>query len=65
MGLDIYEMLTIRIPRDLREGTYDVQFKMDYGDRVFNSAVRDLLYNNDFFVGTPCTEIHVRHFVTR
>jgi len=65
IGLDIYEALTIQLPSNLREGTYVVEFMMDYGIEVSHTSLWDLLHNDDFFAGTACAEIEVRHFVTR
>ncbi len=65
IGRELYETVPIRLPRDLREGTYALRFEIGYGNGSSNVTMRDLLYNEDSYDGTRCVDVRVRHFLTR
>jgi hypothetical protein len=65
IGRDVYETFTLRVPRDLREGTYRMRLETGYGNWSSNVTLRDLLYNEGSFTGPVCAELTVRHFLTR
>jgi hypothetical protein len=65
IGRETYETFLVRLPRDLREGTYELQIKLDYAGAISNAALKDLFFDSDSYDGTPCIELQVRHFLTR
>jgi len=65
IGLNTYETIPIKLPTNLREGTYDLRFKLAYEPLAPNSSVKDLFYNVDSRSGLSCAQIGVRRFIAR
>jgi hypothetical protein len=62
---ECYERFRVRLPTDLVETVYEVQCKVSEEPLVPNFAFADFVYNEDSFVGTPCTELGVKTHITR
>jgi hypothetical protein len=65
LGEYAYEEFIVRLPSNLREAEYDVQFKLAVQPLLPNYTVRDLLYNDDSQVGVACSRISVKKFIAR
>ena len=64
IGQEIFEEITIRLPTDLRQTTYEIQYTLTDDPLIANFSLRDLLFNDDSFVGPVCGEIEVTGFRT-
>ncbi|UCH83859.1 MAG: hypothetical protein JSW50_15705 [Candidatus Latescibacterota bacterium] len=62
---DSYERFTVRLPTDLVETVYEVQCKVTEEALLPNFAFADFVYNDDSYVGTPCTHLEIKTFTTR
>ena len=65
IGLDVCDSYTIRLPTDLSEITYEMQYKLVEAPLIPNFSARDLLFNDDSFVGRVCSSLQIRKFTTR
>jgi hypothetical protein len=64
-GGDCFEEFELRVPTGLSETDYEVQWQLVGEALLPNFSIRDFLFNDDSYVGTPCTEIEVRRHVVR
>ena len=62
---DCFEQFKIRLPVGLGETDYEVQWQLVEEPLLPNFSIRDFLFNDDSYVGTPCTKIEVRRHVVR
>jgi hypothetical protein len=64
-NVDCFEQFKIRLPVGLGETDYEVQWQLVEEPLLPNFSIRDFLFNDDSYVGTPCTDIEVRRHVLR
>jgi hypothetical protein len=65
IGRAVFDTFSVRLPANLGEGVYDVEYRLENETLVPNFSVRDFVYNKDSLEGVSCTELEVRRFVTR
>lgn len=62
---DCYDTFELHLPSNLGEKTYRVKWRLVEETLLPNFSVRDFIYNDDSFEGSPCAEIEVRRHVVR
>jgi hypothetical protein len=60
-----YETFEVHLPVALDESVYEVQWQLVEETLLPNFSLRDFLFNDDSFEGTPCVELDVRREVVR
>lgn len=65
VGHSVHETFSFRLPTDLHETRYEILYRIEPYPLIPNFTLRDLLFNDDSFVGRPCSEIEIRNTVTR
>jgi len=65
VGQSVHETFSVRLPTDLNETRYEIQYRVEPYPVIPNFSVRDLLFNDDSFAGRACSEIEIRKSVTR
>lgn len=62
---DCYDVFEFRCPAAAVETTYEIEWRLVEEPLLPNFSVRDFIFNEDSYGGSPCTEIAVRRHVVR
>ena len=65
VGREVHERLSVAVPGAVRDAEYTIRLRLQHKPLIPNFALRDFLFNEDSYTGTPCGRLRVSSQVRR